>query len=84
MMYGKGAYFADDPSKSDNYTNPPLRYMFIVNVALGKQEVLTKSDNSRSGPKAGYHSILGQAGKHNEYIVDRWGQAKPMFLITYQ
>ena len=58
--------------------------MFLVNIALGKQEVLKAADNNKSGPKAGYHSILGQAGSHNEYIVDRWGQAKPLFLITYK
>jgi hypothetical protein len=83
MMYGKGAYFADDPNKSDGYTDATRRYMFLVNVALGKQEVLKNSDNNKSGPKPGYHSILGQAGKHNEYIIDRWGQAKPLYLITY-
>ena len=58
--------------------------MFLVNVALGKQEVLNAAANDKSGPMAGYHSILGQAGAHNEYIVDRWGQAKPLFLITYK
>ena len=37
-MYGRGAYFAEDPLKSHDYTGGgPQRYMFIVNVALGRQ-----------------------------------------------
>lgn len=64
-MYGKGAYFADVPSKSHDYTGDgPLRYMFLVNIALGKQEVLTAADNKKLGPGKGYHSILGTAGSH--------------------
>jgi hypothetical protein len=43
--------------------------MFIVNAALGKQEVLKNADNNKLGPSIGYHTILGQAGKHNEYIL---------------
>lgn len=38
--YGRGAYFADVPSKSHQYAGPDsngLRRMFIVKVALGKQ-----------------------------------------------
>ena len=58
--------------------------MFIVKVALGKQEVLNASDNNKLGPGIGYHSILGLAGAHREYIIERWGQAKPLFLITYK
>ena len=39
-FYGRGAYFADDPTISHNFTAPDAegnRYMFIVKVALGKQ-----------------------------------------------
>ena len=63
-MYGKGAYFADVPSKSHDYTRDPVRYMFLVNVALGKQEVLNAADNNKLGPGPAYHSILGVAGAH--------------------
>lgn len=58
--------------------------MFLVMVALGRQEHLTAAANNKLGPKPGYHSILGTAGKVHEYIVDRWGQAKPIMLITYK
>jgi hypothetical protein len=57
--------------------------MFIVQVALGKQEVLNVAENNKLGPSKGYHSILGRAGGHTEYIIERWGQAKPIYLITY-
>jgi hypothetical protein len=40
--YGKGAYFADDSSKSDSYSGPcdskkGWRAMFVCKVALGNQ-----------------------------------------------
>jgi hypothetical protein len=59
--------------------------MFIVNVALGKQEILNATVSAKTGPSKGFHSIHGMAPTcPNEYIIDRWGQAKPMFLIVYQ
>ena len=39
--------------------------MFVVKVALGKQEVLKVAANNKLGPSKGHHSILGQAGGHN-------------------
>ncbi len=43
--------------------------MFVVEVALGNQEVLKQAENNKLGPKPGFHSILGQAGNHTEYIL---------------
>lgn len=83
-MYGRGAYFAEDPAKSHDYTGAPNRKMFIVNVALGKQENLTAPNNAKTGPGVGYHSIYGTGGSAKEYIIDRLGQAKLLYLITYQ
>ena len=85
-VYGRGAYFADDPEKSHAYTGTgPTRYMFICNVALGKQEELKNSANNKTGPTRGFHSIYGNsANSPKEYIIDRWGQAKPLYLIVYQ
>jgi hypothetical protein len=65
--YGRGVYLADDPAKSHDYTSPDAnkcRYMFIARVALGTQEVLQQAQNNKMGPSKGFHSILGQAGKH--------------------
>ena len=84
-MYGRGAYFAEDPAKSHGYTGSgPDRHMFIVNVALGNQQRMPAAANNKTGPSKGYHSILGVAGSAVEYIIDRWGQAKPLCLIVYQ
>ena len=38
--------------------------MFIVKVALGKQEPLIAAANNKLGPGKGFHSILGTAGSH--------------------
>lgn len=69
--YGRGVYFADDPAKSHTYTkvNPNgERFMFIVRVALGQQEVLSATNVNRTGPNKGFHSIFGRTDA-NEYIV---------------
>jgi hypothetical protein len=66
--YGRGVYLADDPVKSHEYTSADAkqcRYIFIVRVALGTQEILRQAENNKMGPSKGFHSILGQAGKHN-------------------
>ena len=67
--YGRGAYFADESSKSHDYTEQcpkfnNLRCMFLCKVALGKQEHCKQSANGKLGPSPGYHSILGTAGSH--------------------
>lgn len=55
-----------------------------MKVALGKQETLTVESNKRLGPGKGFHSILGTGRPNKEYIIERWGQAKPLYLITYK
>jgi hypothetical protein len=58
--------------------------MFIVKVALGKQEEVNKEESAKLGPGKGFHSIYGTGRPHKEYIIERWGQAKPVYLITYR
>jgi hypothetical protein len=58
--------------------------MFIVRVALGKQEELRTEGKNKLGPAKGFHSIVGLARPNKEYIIERWGQAKPVYLITYR
>ena len=86
-QYRRGAYIADDPTHSHSYTGSDVteRYMLIVKVALGKQEHLNAPANNKNGPQPGYHSILGtkNPAKH-EYIIERWGQAQPLYLIKYK
>ncbi len=67
--YGRGAYFADDSSKSHQYVEKCPKYnnlncMFLCKVALGKQEHCKQAANGKLGPSPGYHSILGTAGSH--------------------
>lgn len=76
------------PGKSHQYTSPCPSFgnhhcMFICKVLLGKQEILNASNQKKIGPSIGYHSLWGKAGKHNEYIIERFGQAKPLYLIQY-
>ena len=40
------------------------RYMFIVKVALGKQEEIKKEENKKLGPSKGFHSIYGTGRPH--------------------
>lgn len=82
-MYGTGIYFFGDPSKSHDYTTSPERYMYVCDVDLGKQEVLDAANSNKMGPTKGYHSILGRTGISYRYVVSRFGQAKPKYLITY-
>ncbi len=87
-MYGSGAYFADDPKKSHSYTQPNPnknneRIMFICNVILGKEQILNKASNNRHAPDIGFDSVIGKAGSATEYIVYKYGQAKPLFRVHY-
>lgn len=59
--------------------------MLILDVALGNKEVMTESNTQKQGPAKGFHSIYVTARAPNmEYIVDRWGQARPVAIIKYR
>lgn len=59
--------------------------MFVCWVALGKQEQI-EINHDKKGPEPGYHSVLGRKSPtdHWEYIVNRTGQGRPIYLITYR
>eukprot|EP01102_Stenamoeba_stenopodia_P022448 TRINITY_DN9350_c0_g2_i1.p1 TRINITY_DN9350_c0_g2~~TRINITY_DN9350_c0_g2_i1.p1 ORF type:complete len:540 (+),score=95.22 TRINITY_DN9350_c0_g2_i1:577-2196(+) len=85
--FGSGAYFADNPRKSDQYTNREAtatqRYMFYCKVLLGKVQDLQRATcATRKSCDRGYHSVFGITD-YNEYIVYRYGQSKPFLKITY-
>jgi hypothetical protein len=87
-FFGKGAYFADDPKKSHDYNagNPGTskRIMFVCKVALGEIEDRGhNTDNTITAPKKGKHSITGFGANLREFIVYRYGQAIPKFMVTY-
>ncbi|XP_059470241.1 poly [ADP-ribose] polymerase tankyrase-like isoform X2 [Neocloeon triangulifer] len=94
-MFGKGVYFAENSSKSNNYaygnfspckdhTNRQCELCTLCKVALGK--VFETTSTVKSCPR-GYHSVkaLPQRGflNHVEYIIYNDDQVYPRFLIEY-
>eukprot|EP00047_Mylnosiga_fluctuans_P009655 m.12416 g.12416 ORF g.12416 m.12416 type:complete len:2363 (-) comp2729_c0_seq1:86-7174(-) len=94
--FGRGAYFADDPSLSAGFTeqtNP--RTIFVCSVLLGRQQdlsatPLTKAKGADFFPDHGYNSVKGCIQYNNsnkiremEYIVYRYGQAKPLYMLRF-
>jgi len=84
---GRGAYFADNPQKSHDYTssdssNKP-RVMYYTKVVLGKPCTLTAANTSLVAAPKGYHSVIGKHSALTEYIIYRYGQALPYLKITY-
>ncbi len=90
-MSGHGAYFADNPSVSHDYTEPhptdQTRIMYYNKVTLGNESILqTLNQELMSAPK-NYHSIHGKYPGYphaDEYIVYRYGQAMPYLKIAYK
>ena len=84
---GAGAYFADNPSKSHNYTQPggpnQGRVMFYNKVILGIISQQSAANAKFTSAPKGFHSVKGTAFTHLEYIVYRYGQALPYIKITY-
>ena len=84
---GRGAYFADDPRKSNNYaeSDPTTsrRVMFYNKVVLGVESVQTATDHTLGAAPLNHHSVHGTGFQYHEYIVYRYGQALPYLKITY-
>jgi hypothetical protein len=97
--FGRGAYFADDPNLSVGYTKAPPgggpRSIFICSVILGRVDdrsanPITKAMGPDFYPAVGFNSVKGriQYGtpptlREMEYIVYRYGQAKPLYLLRF-
>ncbi|CAF2546861.1 unnamed protein product [Rotaria sp. Silwood2] len=85
--WGHGAYFADDARKSHNYTNPAAedgsRVIFYNKVLLGNESIYSTVDNSLISAPIGHHSVRGTGFTYKEYIVYRYGQARPYLKIIY-
>ena len=88
LFLGHGAYFADDPRKSHNYTGPAqprqTRVIFYSKVVLGKESIQPQPDNTLISAPKSFHSVRGTNFKYCEYIVYRYGQALPYLKITYK
>jgi hypothetical protein len=85
---GHGAYFADDPRKSHNYTaadaTDQMRVIYYNKVLLGNELVLPNPDQTLVSAPVGYHSIRGTKFTYTEYIIYRYGQALPYLKIIYK
>lgn len=86
--WGHGAYFADNPKKSDAYTIPDptdqTKVIFYAKVLLGIQSVQNAANTTLASAPVNHHSVHGTGGSYEEYIVYRFGQALPYLKITYQ
>lgn len=91
IYLGRGAYFADDPRKSNGYAAADAqtnrRVIFYNKVVLGIESVQTNTDNTLAAAPLNHHSVHGAGGwsgfQFHEYIIYRYGQALPYLKITY-
>ncbi|CAF1052050.1 unnamed protein product [Rotaria sordida] len=85
--WGHGAYFADDPKKSNGYTNPDptdgTRVMYYSKVLLGNESKQTTVNQKLVAAPVKFHSVVGTLNGFTEYIVYRYGQALPYMKILY-
>jgi len=97
-LYGEGMYFAREPCKCNQYTNPDgLKYIIIARVALGDPHYARNEYKGRHPPErpdhpagARFDSIVvdpqysqrGQA--HWEYVLFDGKQAYPEMVISYE
>ena len=81
-MFGKGIYFADQSSKSAQYSlmwannKRDIGYLFLADVALGKIKSETAPQYREEAPD-GFHSVQGCKGTHlihNEFIIYKTSQ----------
>ncbi|KAL9647963.1 hypothetical protein ABK040_016869 [Willaertia magna] len=94
-MWGRGVYFAENASFSNNYafTDNQLgcKVIFLVDVLLGDY-IQIPSDNSlvippiktNTKPQIRYDSVKGNTGGSDVYIIYANSRAYPSYLIYYQ
>ncbi len=87
-MFGKGIYFADQSTKSAQYSllrdtgRKPIGYLFLADVALGKIKKEAGPQYREEAPK-GYHSVQGCQGQylvHNEFIIYKTTQCTLRYI----
>jgi poly [ADP-ribose] polymerase 2/3/4 len=91
-MYGPGLYFSANSTKSLNYSygywdggrRDSNCYMFLVDVAMGREYIPSYSGNGR---KSGYDSCWAKPGQsgviNDEQIVYRTSQANIRYLVEF-
>lgn len=99
QMYGKGIYFADDSSKSNQYVHQNhkcprhdevgcyecFRYLLLCRVLLGRT-LKTTSQVVLENLPVNYDSITAEPSnnlRYKEYVIRRGDQTYPTYLIKY-
>lgn len=95
-LYGRGLYFAENASKSDEYTKESsagTRYLLLCRVTLGRPKYLDQVEvDARECENAclrgNCHSILGDRrkcrGTFREFVVFDVEQVYPNYIIGYR
>ena len=87
-MFGKGIYFADQSSKSAQYSlvwannKRDIGYLFLADVALGKVKTEQAPQYREEAPR-GFHSVQGCKGAHlihNEFIIYKTAQCTLRYI----
>lgn len=92
-MFGPGLYFANNSSKSANYSfgywsgsDSDKAYLFITKVALGNVYETEQSHYFTEAPN-GYDSVMGKKGRYlynNEFIVYNENQVQIEYVIEVE
>ena len=96
-MFGDGWYASDQSTKSLNYAYGAApgqksgiskdTFMFLNDIALGKQYIPNSTGYGRNYPMPGYDSVFAKAGvsgvMNNEFIVYDLAQVNPTYLVQF-
>lgn len=94
-MFGPGIYFANNSSKSYNYSSGSwgntrnkytTAYLFVTEVALGNVKKVDDATYFRQAP-SGYDSVMGCKGRNlynDEFIVYRENQVRIKYLVEVE
>ena len=94
-MFGNGLYFADQSSKSTQYSTARfggsgggrnIFYMFVADVALGKIKEYENAQTHLQKAPSGFDSVKGVKGRsllHNEFIVYNIKQNQLQYLVEF-
>ncbi len=91
-MFGKGIYFADQSTKSAQYSlawannRRPSGYLFLADVALGRVQKEAGPRYREEAPD-GFHSVQGCKGPslmHNEFIIYNTAQCTLRFIAEIE
>lgn len=95
-MFGNGLYFADQSSKSEQYSTSRFGgsgrgantyFLFVADVALGRVMKYRHAQPHLSKAPRGYQSVQGEKGSsllHDEFIIYNLNQHILQYLIEFK